>query len=58
MELNAFNHSNIVYLVDINQQNFILASYFDVSIREDDYPSIFAIKKCLKIMIEIKFQNK
>lgn len=45
MELNAFNHSNIVYLVDINQQNFILASYFDISIREDDYPSIFAIKK-------------
>ena len=42
-ELNTFQQNPIVYLVDINNENYLCGSYYDVSARETSSPSIFTI---------------
>ena len=44
-EQNTFDNGKIVYLVDVNEDNYISASYFDVAARETRYPSIHSLKE-------------
>ncbi len=44
-ELNTFMDGKIVYLVDVNKDNFISASHYDVVTRETRYPSIHSLKE-------------
>lgn len=44
-EQNTFDNGKIVYLVDVTEDNYISASYFDVAARESRYPSIYSLKE-------------
>lgn len=44
-ELNTFMNNNIVYLVEVNEDNYISASHFDVVSRQVTYPSIHSLKE-------------
>ena len=44
-EQNTFDNGKIIFLVDVNEDNYISASYFDVATRESRYPSIHSLKE-------------
>ena len=44
-ELNIFMDHKIVYIMGVNEENFIASSYFDAAARESQYPSIHSMKK-------------
>lgn len=42
-DLNTFNQNSIVYIVDVNPDNYLSGSYYDTVTRESTSPSIYTI---------------
>ena len=45
LELNIFQDNSIFYLVDVNKENYLSGTYYDVATRECSQPSIYTVGK-------------